>query len=209
MKPLLPLLFLLLALASYSALAQDQTRESTQLQCGTPLVKQDFYLVANATEHARIATIGAGPCVVLTIHEPLSQTAVMAHVAASIDVKKALQEITKDLNKRGLKGRRLEARLIGGWEKWSNAIVDNLVLELDRNRITLVEMEVLQDIGYGPHDNYLPDTHLPQDAIIKNLEINTKSGEIKTLELRGLPEAIDCTNMLPAPQPSFVRMPRL
>lgn len=92
-----------------------------------------------------IQSANAGPCVILSLYDPQTQTGLMAHFDVTTDVGASFTEITAYLQRYGVNIGSMEAGLVGGWFMMfeSEELVRNLREELRTRSIEIVEQDVL------------------------------------------------------------------
>ncbi|OGQ84509.1 MAG: hypothetical protein A2289_14740 [Deltaproteobacteria bacterium RIFOXYA12_FULL_58_15] len=115
-------------------------------------VPQGHYGIVRFGErkHSHIKTCGLGPCVGVTLYDPTTRTGCIAHDDAGKNMEASLWRILADFQKAGANIDKLEARVIGGEtsgtvEGPSELVVLDVLRALERQGISIVEMDILGD----------------------------------------------------------------
>lgn len=139
-------------------------------------VLQSTYSVANGETGKRfLATSGAGPCVIATLHDQSTNTGIMTHFDSRSLVSVAMRDIAKQLGKMDL--HKYNMRIIGGYQsdESSQSIVQQLRGFARFKNIQIIEEDVLQAAEVRKSANVVLDTmtgelyDLPDDYLKTSL----------------------------------------
>jgi len=102
----------------------------------------------------KVLTIGAGPCVILTLYDKETGVGALTHLDAETDINKGVGDILYNLRQLGAKTGNLKARIIGGLEGQSEGLVYDIYVALRaygifyaKSSISIVEADVLARSG--------------------------------------------------------------
>jgi len=90
-----------------------------------------------------LQTFGAGPCVVMTLHDKQTKVGVMAHFDATTTVATSFNMIKVKLEKYGVDIGNMEMRLVGGQTGQSEELILSLRDQADERGIDIVEQEIV------------------------------------------------------------------
>jgi chemotaxis receptor (MCP) glutamine deamidase CheD len=156
--------FLFLFFLSFSARAQEMLPWISPDVAGDVYdVQMNHYLVASKTEMSRVKSTGVGPCVVITLYDPVTKVGAIGHFSATTDIPLIMNKIFSEMRARGVMTNGVVARVGGGFKNWpqSKGTADRVEKELKKNKIKILAREPLVE------------NPLPQNGI----------GELKTSEV--------------------------
>lgn len=112
-----------------------------------------------------IETLFVQSCVAVSIWDPETKTGGIAHLPPWTDARKAIDEIVRRIervqNRQGVMVWRLEARIVGGWQYFSEKIILDISDALESHNIQIVEKDIL-------HPKYT----------FKDVVLDTRTGEL-------------------------------
>lgn len=96
---------------------------------------------------------GVSTCVVVAIFHPETRNVYFAHVDASIDVTKAMQDAVEKFKVANVEPTKLRAYIAGGWKGWSDTQSAKARSTLKNAGVKVVAYEPPIDIGYTIEDD--------------------------------------------------------
>lgn len=155
------------------ALAAGPPRPVAQDSAEIPEVDMDQYMLASARQTRAIETFGASTCVILSLFDATTQIGALAHISAGIDLERSLTLIFRDFKRLGIPSQRLTARLVGGWEQWSEGMVYGLNNRLAREGVQILERDVLA-VAASRSGELLPG----RGKTVQNVILDLNSGRL-------------------------------
>lgn len=103
----------------------------------TRVAQNKFSLAGPGLGKRYIETVGAGPCVAVSVYDPDTHRAAMAHFQAESDVATALRDMSTRVG-----GKKLEIRIVGGQTHDSKLLVASILKEVNKYG-EVVEKDIL------------------------------------------------------------------
>lgn len=109
----------------------------------TVVVPMRGYALATTADRRVLLTFDVATCVVLSLHDPVSGTAVLAHVDVWSDLQDSLDRIVSDLRDLGLEPASFLARVVGGRQlsEESVRLIRDLVDRVEKEGMTVLSAD--------------------------------------------------------------------
>lgn len=152
-----------------------------------PVVAQAEYLITNNRSHPLVQTLGVGPCVAVTLWDPVTRTGILAHFDAETEADEEMQHLIDIMKARGVPASRLQARLVGAWKLENNPAsmetLTDIETVLKKASITVKSRDVATPYGLNLNDPFgsLPPADLEESEIYKHLQFDLNTGNLNYL----------------------------
>jgi chemotaxis receptor (MCP) glutamine deamidase CheD len=160
-------------LPSSESIPTQKTTHTRKHTIDTPSSREILQHEYAISEEKLLQTFGIGPCVAVTLYDPIAKIGMLAHFDTLTEVYDSLDQILLELKLFGASQNRIEARIIGGLTGSSEELIYEIKDRLNEAGISIVEEDIL---GVGE---------------ARAIQFNTLTGEISDYE-----ETINTTSNL-------------